>query len=263
MAKRIVIKIGNVFCVEIDGRYKCYFQYVCNDLSMLNGSVIRVFKTRYPMDYEPVVKDIVRDEVAFHAHTVLRAGIFHEAWYKVGPSAIISDAHEKVLWGITRSTKFSFDDMKTTFVDPMEHWVLWYTNEEPIQDEGELPEIYRDKVEFGAVMPFVDIVNRIQFGYYKYQICEYDRLKRIPHPDVDSYTKTESGDSIVYSHFKGETVIQKIIVYADGTVKAIEGDYLDCPKFWETNWKHREFIAEEDFREAWSKYSGESEKQEK
>ena len=25
--KRIVTKIGNVFCVEIENQYKCYFQY--------------------------------------------------------------------------------------------------------------------------------------------------------------------------------------------------------------------------------------------
>ena len=43
MAKRIVTKIGYVFCVEIDNKYKCFFQYVANDMTQLNSSVIRVF----------------------------------------------------------------------------------------------------------------------------------------------------------------------------------------------------------------------------
>lgn len=30
MVKRIVTKIGNIFCAEIDGEYKCYFQYIAN-----------------------------------------------------------------------------------------------------------------------------------------------------------------------------------------------------------------------------------------
>ena len=28
MAKRIVTKIGDVFCVEIGNEYKCFFQYI-------------------------------------------------------------------------------------------------------------------------------------------------------------------------------------------------------------------------------------------
>ena len=53
---------------------------------MLNSSVIRVFKTHYPMDHKPVCDEIVKDEVEFYAHTVLRAGIVNNAWYKVGKS---------------------------------------------------------------------------------------------------------------------------------------------------------------------------------
>lgn len=65
MAKRIVTRIGNVFCVDIDNEFKSYFQYVISDLSYLNSSVIRVFKTRYPIDSKPKIDQIVRDEVAF------------------------------------------------------------------------------------------------------------------------------------------------------------------------------------------------------
>ena len=86
MAKRIVTKIGDVFCVEIDNQCKRYFQYIVNDMEQLNSSVIRVFKLHYPIDYKPIIDDIVKDEVEFYAHTVLRAGIVNNAWYKVGKS---------------------------------------------------------------------------------------------------------------------------------------------------------------------------------
>ena len=42
MAKRIVTKIGDVFCSEIDGQCKRFFQYFAIDSTMLNSSVIRV-----------------------------------------------------------------------------------------------------------------------------------------------------------------------------------------------------------------------------
>lgn len=75
MTKRIVTKIGDVFCAEIDNRIKRYFQYIVNDMEQLNSSVIRVFKTHYPMEHKPVCDEVVKDEVEFYAHTVLRAGI--------------------------------------------------------------------------------------------------------------------------------------------------------------------------------------------
>ena len=86
MAKRIVTRIGNIFCAEIEGKFKCFFQYIAKDMTQLNSSVIRVFKTHYPMEYKPVISDIIKDEIAFYAHTVLYAGIYFNAWYIVGTS---------------------------------------------------------------------------------------------------------------------------------------------------------------------------------
>lgn len=39
MAKRIITKIGDIFCVEVDNEYKCYFQYVANDMTLILRSV--------------------------------------------------------------------------------------------------------------------------------------------------------------------------------------------------------------------------------
>ncbi len=75
MAKRIVTRIGNIFCVEIDKQYKKFFQYVANAMSQLNSSVIRAFKRKYPIEWKPDMAVIVDDDVEFYAHTVLSAGI--------------------------------------------------------------------------------------------------------------------------------------------------------------------------------------------
>ena len=52
--KRVVIKIGDVFCVEFDNRFKCYFQCIAKETDPFECEVIRVFKTRYAMSYVPV-----------------------------------------------------------------------------------------------------------------------------------------------------------------------------------------------------------------
>lgn len=75
MAKRIASKIGDIFCVEIESENKAYFQYIANDMTQLNSSVIRVFKKRYPMDYIFSIEDVVSDDVEFYAHTILKFGI--------------------------------------------------------------------------------------------------------------------------------------------------------------------------------------------
>lgn len=82
--KRIVTKIGNVFCVQISPQEKKYFQYIANDMLHLNSSVIRVFERTYPTDQEPKLTDVVQGEVEFYAHTVLSWGIRLEKWTKVG-----------------------------------------------------------------------------------------------------------------------------------------------------------------------------------
>ena len=84
MVKRVVTKIGNIFCVEVDSKNKRFFQYITTDMSVLNSSVIRVFKKTYPIDWKPDMDVIVDDEVDFYAHTVLSVGIRNNTWYKVG-----------------------------------------------------------------------------------------------------------------------------------------------------------------------------------
>ena len=106
MAKRIVTRIGDIFCTEIDGEYKCYFQYIEKDLSQLNSSVIRAFKRRYPIDATPIIEEIVNDDILFYAHTVLRAGIDYNAWYKVGKYKELGlDRLNEVLWGVAHYHK--------------------------------------------------------------------------------------------------------------------------------------------------------------
>ena len=131
MVKRIVTRIGDIFCAEIDCEYKCYFQYIEKDLSQLNSSVIRVFKRRYPIEYSPIIEEIVIDDILFYAHTVLRAGIDYNAWYKAGKSKELGlDRLNDVLWGIVHIHKLFLKDHLPQIdkAKPLENWTIWYTN---------------------------------------------------------------------------------------------------------------------------------------
>ena len=251
MAKRIVTKIGDIFCVEVDNAYKRYFQYFCNDLTQLNSDVIRVFKKKYPMDYKLKPEDIVKDEVDFYAHTILRNGIEDGLWYKVGKAKGEFEEEKKIpLFGTCNDREYTTEGI--IHVDPNSNWYVWRINC-PFKSIGILPEEYRDVVDWGSVKPDVEIFDRIKYGYYRWNSPGYNILRRRPYPYADSYIRKEISDKTIYLHFKGEYVIQKIEIDKDGASTVEEGDPLPLPLFWETNWDVDEFITEKEFMDALSK----------
>lgn len=162
MAKRIVTKIGYVFCVEVDGLYKRFFQYIANDLTMLNSSVIRVFKRKYSIDYKPNMDEIPNDEVDFYAHTVLRWGIEEGTWYKVGKTMNIGDI-ENIMFK-------SFCDINYPDKTKSYDWRIWKINHEFIYI-GEMKKKYRN-YDYGPVMPYSQIYDKIKTGEYTCKMLE-------------------------------------------------------------------------------------------
>ena len=264
MAKRIVTKVGDVFCVEIDNEYKCFFQYIEKDILQLGSSVIRAFKTRYPMDYKPVIEDIVKDEILFYAHTILRVGIEDGAWYKVGKSKELGlDGLSKVLWGTVhdyKATRVPPEEgyFKLTKVNPIENWAIWKIYGERIAI-GVLPTEYYEIIEEGGVVPYDEVVTRFRIGYFKVTDKSYDIIKRRPIAGVNSYTKHEIDGNECYFHFIGEDIYCEIIVTPQGAIKLTQeepekdGCTFHAHKFWEINWKYRDHITAEGFEEMWNK----------
>ena len=258
MAKRIVTKVGDVFCVEIGNEYKCFFQYIEKDILQLGSSVIRAFKTRYPMDYKPVIEDIVKDEILFYAHTILRVGIEYGAWYKVGKSKELGlSGLNNVMFGDVFNYKAT-PNLQLIEVDYLENWTIWKVNEERI-NIGVLPTEYYEIIEEGGVVPYDEVVTRFRIGYFKVTDKSYDIIKRRPIAGVNSYTKHEIDGKECYFHFIGEDIYREIIVTPQGAIKLTQeepekdGCAFHAHKFWEINWKYRDHITAEGFEEMWNK----------
>ena len=156
MSKRIVTKVGDLFCVEIDNKYKCYFQYVANDMTMLNSSVIRVFSRHYPLDYDLIADDVVKDNINFSAHTVLRFCIMNHAWYKVG-------RHDDI--GNPKDVCFRwFKEIDFSKINKSYNWIIWKISEEQ-RFIGEISEKYKS-IDLGIVFSYENIVNKIRTGEF-------------------------------------------------------------------------------------------------
>ncbi len=156
MGKRIVTKIGDIFCIEVDNSYKCFFQYVANDMTVLNSSVIRVFARHYSIDYIPVFDEIVNDEIYFYAHTILRFGIQYNAWYKVGKHPNIGNPDN--------ITFRMYNDIGNWNRSKSYNWVIWKINQKQ-EFIGEMHEKYAN-VDLGIVLTYMDIVNKIKTGNF-------------------------------------------------------------------------------------------------
>ena len=154
--KRIVTRKGDIFCVEIDNKFKAYFQYITTDMTQLNSTVIRVFKKHYPMDYVPDFDEIVRDDVHFSAHTILRPGLNEGAWYKVGSNKEVGDV-DNIMFSLFQDVNFA--DKKKSY-----SWYIWRINQRT-EYIGEMKEEYK-KYDRGWVYSYINIVEKIRTGHF-------------------------------------------------------------------------------------------------
>lgn len=260
MAKRTVTRIGDIFCAEIDNEYKCYFQYVGKDTYQLGGALIRVFRKRYPLDANPSMDDITADEVAFYTLTYIQPGTYDNAWYKVGKAPIRNEeALKDIIFGNPREYMTDMATLDTYDVNPFEHWFVRYFNCYAV-DLGVLPEKLKTLVEWDSVHPYSDVVDRMRYGYFKATGFFYTIVKRIPWPDVHSYTMSkniENGD-MHYYHFFGNVAVREVIVRPDGKIIRLigsnperDGYRLYSRDFGDINWHYLDFLTREEFESMW------------
>lgn len=156
MTSRIVTKIGDIFEVPLDDESKKFIQYIANDQTQLNSSVIRAFKTKYALDAQPAADEITKDFVDFYAHTVLKPGTIRKMWKKVGNSRDVGG-----LAILFRGT----NDILDPKVKVSKNWHVWEIDG-PSRNVGKLVGDYR-KAEIG-VMPADQIVHRMRTGKYNF-----------------------------------------------------------------------------------------------
>lgn len=163
--KRTVTRIGDIFCAEIDYKYKVFLQYIAKDFALLGSRVIRVFKTRYPMDYVPIMDEIVKDQVDFCAHVFANVGVHAGLWHKIGKSKD---------WGDPASITFikSRDQGNRDPDFISKKWSIRKIGEELVY-VGELPEEYHINTYYDVVYPPFDIINRIKNGKHTFTTPRY------------------------------------------------------------------------------------------
>lgn len=163
MAKRVVTKVSDVFCANIDGKYKRYLQYIVSDLTQLNSDVVRVFKEKYPIDAEPKLDEVVKGEVDFYAHCVVSGGVKRGLWEKVGKCADVGDIENII-----------FKDKGEYVREEQDDWCIWKINQDfiPVSIDN-LERIYKNSY-FGIVFTPEDVFYKMKNGVYYGFAAKYE-----------------------------------------------------------------------------------------
>lgn len=168
MAKRIITKIGDVFIVEF-GCTKKYFQYISNDMAMMNSSVIRVFKKEFSKNDHPSLLDIVSNEVDFYAHTVLRWGINQDAWKKIGNVPIVNQL-ENIYFRSSLDYGIRAGEKR---VEVSAKWNIWKLGDTDYHFVNKLEGVFR-KADIGEILPAFVIIDRMKNGRYTFPYPNFE-----------------------------------------------------------------------------------------
>ena len=158
---RVVIKVGDIFSVDLKDGSKKYFQYITNDRTQLNADVIRGFSKSYPKDVSPNISDIINDDVIFYAHCITKLGVKMGAWEILGNSSSIGNLPNIVFRGaIDYARKAGEEPVKIS-----SKWYVWHINDNDFTHIGKLTGEYK-KADIGLIINPYGIIELLKGNKY-------------------------------------------------------------------------------------------------
>lgn len=124
------------------------------DEEALNSEVVRVFKKKFNENQDPLLDEIVKDEVNFYIHVDIRSGIKQGLYFKVGN--VVTTNLDPPRFKSTRG------DYDTPAGQVSDKWYVWEVGKEA-EKIGLLTDEYRN-LDTGGIYPPSDILYRIYHG---------------------------------------------------------------------------------------------------
>lgn len=165
MARRVIIKEGDVFSADLgDGRMR-YLQYVMLDPSEMNSEVIRVFKYESTSGTKPDLETMVQSEVDFYAHVVVKWGVQMGFWEKIGNVPIEKDFEPPYFRSVPLTLR-NMEGNKIIFCKTND-WQAWQAGQE-FEDRKPIGYLNEEtgKYHRGDIIPPAQIVERMKTGLY-------------------------------------------------------------------------------------------------
>ena len=175
--KRVVVKPGYIYEVQINDREKCYFQNLGNDYQALGANAIRVFKTKYSLDAKPTAIEIVTDEVRLYIHIFIRAAVKEGYCVKVGKSNDLGldDLMKVDFYGGYVGRKQGINKKEVEEWMVYKFGTLW-------QEKIANPQHGDKYIEDGTVVSILSVIDWLNAGHWNYNRFNWMRA----HPLVTS-----------------------------------------------------------------------------
>ncbi len=167
--KRVIIKKGDIFLVKINDTNKRYFQYVTNDLKQLNSDVIRCFKKIYSIEENPNLDEIIKDEISFHIHCVVKLGVKLGCWEKVGNRTDVGTFKHILFRGTNDYGTIKGEEP----IKISNNWYVWRINDLTFEEVGKLEGEYR-KAEMGMVINPLGVIELLKGNKYPINYPDFD-----------------------------------------------------------------------------------------
>ena len=163
MAKRVYTKKGDIYEIIIDDTYKRYIQLIGYDLECLNSDTFRVFKKSYPVDYNPTMDEILKDDIDFYVHSFAGGGIHDGIWnlaYRSKEVGKLDDIKFRSI-GELPPPRMSFSEY---VFSSSRVWTFNGNDSHLIC--GKLPKKWEGAYHGGVLQP-EDILHRIKYGKFR------------------------------------------------------------------------------------------------
>lgn len=147
---------GDIFSVRLEGGTG-FFQYLGEDSSMLNSSLICVFRGRVDDAGNGRAEEIVSSSVDFYAHVFIRLGIKLGTWKKHSHAAVVPF---KKVW-FRDSLDYGNPSIKVS-----ERWWVWQPGKERTNVHGQAARLKDSHI--GVVVTPDDIAGRMASGSYPF-----------------------------------------------------------------------------------------------
>ncbi len=165
MAKRIVLKKGNIYCAELKNETTRYFQYLIDDPCQLNGETIRIFNYKGKKGISDDLDEVIKSGVDFFAHVVIKWGIQRNLWYKTGKRSI-DDNFEYPMFRGTLNVDEEVIDGRIQY-KKTDKWQIWRAGQ-PFSNRknvGWLTDEYK-KIDLGHIFSPENIIKKMETGSY-------------------------------------------------------------------------------------------------
>ena len=160
MVKRVIVKKGYIYKVELEDGTIRYFQYIGKDKSDLNSDVICVFKKHYTeSDGDSLsVGTIVNDDIECYMHTSVSAGVKLGLWSRIFTTSPF--LHEKRIFFRSSQDILSIRPNQPPIVSY--RWFVWEMNGER-RFVGRLRKKYHH-YDIGMVFSPYSVISRLKTG---------------------------------------------------------------------------------------------------